>query len=117
MSRSAWRPNLQAMIVRRRSSTPTWRLVYRQKVERLGDALHDAQHGREAFELVRSLIREVRLIPADGTLLLELEGDLAGIVAISENAKPGQEPGAKALQIKMVAGARNSRELTLACQI
>jgi site-specific DNA recombinase len=83
---------------------PNLALVDRQKVERLGGALHDAQHGREAFELVRSLISEVRLVPADGTLLLELEGDLAGIVAISESAKPGQEPGAKALQIKMVAG-------------
>jgi len=33
---------------------------------------------------------QVRLVPADGTLLLELEGDLAGILAISESAKPGQ---------------------------
>ena len=86
---------------------PNLALVYRQKVERLGDALRGAQHGREVFELVRSLIREVRLVPAEGTLLLELVGDLAGILAISEGAKPGQEPGAKALQIKMVAGARS----------
>ena len=42
---------------------PNLAKIYRQKVERLGDALRDPEHGREAFELVRSLIREVASLP------------------------------------------------------
>ena len=83
---------------------PNMSTVYRRKVERLGDALRYREHGSEAFELLRSLIEEVRLVPADGSLNLELKGDLAGILAISDSTKATCEPAARALQIKMVAG-------------
>jgi hypothetical protein len=42
--------------------------VYRQRVERLYDALQDAGTRDEAFELIRSLIDEIRLVPEDGKL-------------------------------------------------
>lgn len=37
--------------------------VYRQQVERLHNALQDAASRDEAFELVRSLLDEIRLVP------------------------------------------------------
>jgi site-specific DNA recombinase len=80
--------------------------LYRQEVEHLRDALHVQAHGREAFELVRSLIEEVRLVPTGGTLDIQLKGDLAGILAISNGAKADRSSEATALQIKVVAGAR-----------
>ena len=50
----------------------------------------------------------------DGKLNIELRGDLAGILAMSETGKTGAfSPEEKALQIKMVAGTRNQRCLHL----
>ena len=43
--------------------------LYRRKVQRLGNLLCDGEHGREAFNLVRSLIQQVRLIPERGALV------------------------------------------------
>ena len=83
---------------------PNLAKVYREKVERLTEAFQEPHHGREIFELIRSLIREVRLVPADGGLTIELAGDLAGILALSEAGKGSTASGPRALQIKMVAG-------------
>src|SRR5260370_42087590 len=42
----------------------------------------------EAFEIIRSLIDEIRLVPQDGALKIELRGELAGILALaSESTK------------------------------
>ena len=49
-------------------------------------------------------------MPTAGELTLELRGELAGILGLAETAK--KSPGShhdKALQIKMVAGARFNR--------
>ena len=71
--------------------------------------MRDPEHGREAFELIRSLVQEVRLAPTDGELCIELNGQLSGILALAEGAlQLGTSSKDKALQIKMVAGARNS---------
>lgn len=61
--------------------------VYRQRVERLHEALQDCGTRDEAFELVRSLIDEIRLVPDKGRRLIELRGELAGILAISADSK------------------------------
>jgi len=59
------------------------------------------------------LIDAVILTPADGKLEIELRGDLAGIMAMSEAGKAGAfSPKKKALQIKMVAGAGFAQERT-----
>ena len=44
-------------------------------------------------------------ITQDGELTIELRGDLAGILAISDASEVGTPPDQRALQIKMVAGA------------
>ena len=92
--------------------SPNLARIYRERVESLEQVLRDPQHGREAFELIRSLIEEVRLVPADGQLGIELKGELAGILALADGAKRAAAPHEQtALQIKMVAGDlhRNSR--------
>jgi site-specific DNA recombinase len=80
--------------------------VYRQRVEHLHKALSDEGIRDEAFELIRSLIDEIRLVPEDGQLRVELRGELAGILALAaDNKKPGGlSATGLAQQIKMVAG-------------
>jgi hypothetical protein len=44
----------------------------------------------ETFTLIRSLIDEIRLVPEDGRLRIELHGELAGILALAaDTKKPG----------------------------
>ena len=84
---------------------PNLASIYRARIENLETALHDPHHGREAFEAVRGLVEEVRIIPADGEITIELRGELAGILAVAETAKKGPNSHQdKALQIKLVAG-------------
>jgi hypothetical protein len=57
--------------------------------------------------MLRGLIEEVRIIPQEGKYRLELKGELAGILALAQGAKNSERaPAQRALQIKMVAGAR-----------
>ena len=103
----AARPDLEARLSRPADQPllhPNLAKVYREKVERLTEAFQEPRHGREIFELIRSLIREVRLVPGDGGLTIELAGDLAGILALSKAGKETTASGPRALQIKMVAG-------------
>jgi DNA invertase Pin-like site-specific DNA recombinase len=88
---------------------PTLAEVYRQQVEQLHGALQNPATRDEAFELVRSLIDEIRLVPVEGELRVELKGELAGILALAaDSKKPGDLSAAGlAEQIKMVAGTRN----------
>jgi DNA invertase Pin-like site-specific DNA recombinase len=93
---------------------PALARVYRDTVEGLEALLRQPETGREALELIRSLIDNITLTPVDGTLKIELRGELAGMLAISEAGRNGTfSAKEKALQIKMVAGACNHRELTL----
>ena len=82
--------------------------VYRQKVAAVHEALHDTASRDEAFDVIRSLIDEIRLVPADGELRIEIRGELAGILDLCDagaNQKPGGLSAAGlAQQIKMVAG-------------
>jgi len=66
---------------------PNLAAIYRAQVETLEAALRDPDHGREAFELVRSLIEQVRITPANGDVTIELNGELAGILVLAEGAK------------------------------
>ena len=80
--------------------------VYRQRVERLHGALQDQATRAEAFELIRSLIDEIRLVPEGGALQVELRGELAGILALAaDSKKPGNHSTAGTTErIKRVAG-------------
>jgi DNA invertase Pin-like site-specific DNA recombinase len=93
--------------------------VYRRKVEELHEALK-AEDAGPARELVRGLVEAIVLMPEDARLRVEVRGELAAILRLSglANAKaPAGGPELLAEQIKMVAGARNLRELTLNCPI
>jgi len=64
-------------------------------------------------------IDEVRLVPEDGQLRVEIRGALAGILALSaqtnKTARVAPDGSVSVLveQIKLVAGARNNRESAL----
>jgi hypothetical protein len=91
---------------------PNLAAIYRSRIENLEAALRHPSEGREAFEIVRSLVEEVRIVPGSGELALELRGQLAGILALTETARNSSSSHEdKALQIKMVAGARNRHYL------
>ena len=78
---------------------------YRNKVACLEHALRAPDTHREAFEIIRGLIDCVQLMPIGGELEVELRGDLAAILALSESARASRySPENKALQIKVVAG-------------
>jgi hypothetical protein len=50
--------------------------VYRQKVDNLAEALNEERTCAEAAECIRELIEEIRLVPGNGTLRIELYGQL-----------------------------------------
>ena len=84
---------------------PNLASIYRARIENLETALRDPHHDREAFDVVRGLVEEVRITPAGGEITIELRGELAGILAVAETAQKGPSSHQeKALQIKMVAG-------------
>ncbi len=88
--------------------------LYRRKVATLTPLLQDPEAKDEAFEIIRSMIDEVCLVPEGGKLRIDLAGELAGILSLcQESKKPGHDGQAHAEQIKMVAGARNQRCLHL----
>ena len=89
--------------------------VYREKVAALHTALADPRTKDEAFGIIRTLIDEVRLIPENGQLRIEIRGALAGILALSaandKTARVSTDGSISVLleQVKMVAGARFER--------
>jgi site-specific DNA recombinase len=83
--------------------------IYRRKIESLRAAIADPESRDEAFELIRSLVEAVVVVPVGKELELEIKGDLAGILHLCDagrKAKPGTVSSAGlAEQLKMVAGA------------
>jgi site-specific DNA recombinase len=78
--------------------------VYRRKVEKLTHALNKERLRAEAAETLRSMIQAIRLIPEDAGLAIELVGELAGILALT-NEKSPRPYGPGARQLTLVAGA------------
>ena len=60
----------------------------------------------EAFEMIHSLIDEIRLVPEGGALKIELRGELAGILALAADSIKAQGLSTSGLaeHIKLVAG-------------
>jgi site-specific DNA recombinase len=95
---------------------PNLPVLYRRKVEELERLLADPELGPEAMAAIRGLIARIVLRPrAGGGVEAILEGDLARILTIAEQAR-GQTPYARRLsdgrsgtssvsQISVVAGA------------
>jgi len=83
---------------------PNLAQIYRDKVARLHEELNRPELREEASAVIRSLIEEVRLVPTDGRLEIELAGALAGILALTSN---NPRRAGRGLQVTLVAGARN----------
>ena len=87
---------------------PSMAKRYRQEVSELVTSLNDPEHRTEAAMLIRGLIDRIVLKPnkAGDALLIDLHGDLAGILRIATNKdKPLESSGLMMVQDKMVAGA------------
>jgi len=91
--------------------------VYRRRVADLSEAL-SSDDGAEARELVRGLVDEIRLVPEEGRLRIEVRGELGAILRLAEGARaaggrndksPGDVAEAFWEQVKMDAGTRNRR--------
>jgi site-specific DNA recombinase len=91
----------QPILVRLRSDLPK---LYQEKVERLDEALNHQDVRAEAADIFRALIQEIRLVPEDGQLEIELIGDPETILAFT-NEFTGLGPVARA-KITLVAGER-----------
>ena len=76
--------------------------VYRQKVENLTEALNTEETRQEAAEIIRGLIDEIRLVPDGCELHVHLKGELAEMLALSTNKKPGSK--GTGLKTTLVAG-------------
>ena len=78
--------------------------LYRERVERLHEELNRPELRAEAAEVLRGLIEEIRLIPENGRLEVELCGALAGILALAADSKKPAAEGRGGLQATLVAG-------------
>jgi hypothetical protein len=78
--------------------------LYRQKVMNLAQALNDEHTRLEAAECIRELIEEIRLVPDNGKLRVELYGELAALINLANEHPRSKGTG---VQITLVAGARN----------
>ena len=93
--------------------------VYRLKVAELEVALNDDSIKAEAGDILRSLIDRVVLTPvanAPDGIDAQLHGDLAGILALSNNAERKQKlpaDGVAGSLLSVVAGTRNHLDLLL----
>lgn len=73
----------------------------------------------EAFTPIHSLIDEIQLVPENGELRIAVRGTLAGILALAADSKKpgGLSAAGLAVQIKVVAGARNHRQFTISVEV
>ena len=82
--------------------------AYRNAVARLRETLATSPDRAAAVEHVRALIDRIVLHPADEEpcgFLMDIEGDLAGILRLSQNSKKATGLSLDdLLQIKLVAG-------------
>ena len=72
---------------------PNMAEVWRQRIGALHEALQDEASKAQAFEVLRSLIDRVTLVPEDGQLAIVLRGELAAMLAFSANKKRSPSNG------------------------
>ena len=78
--------------------------LYRQKVMNLAQALNDEHMRLEAAECIRELIEEIRLVPDNRKIRVELYGELAALINLANGHPRSKGTG---VQITLVAGTRN----------
>ena len=77
--------------------------MYRKKVVNLTESLNEENTRADAAQAIQGLIEEVRLVPENGTLKIELFGQLAALINLTNKNPHSKETGA---QVTLVAGAR-----------
>ena len=87
--------------------------VYRAKVANLQQELNRPESSTETAEALRLLIEAIRLVPMNGKLVIELAGDLVGILALAAGSKKPASADGDGLQTTRVAGERNHLDLLL----
>ncbi len=75
--------------------------LYRQKVTNLAEALNDKHTRGGATDCIRELIEEIRLVPKNGKLRVELYGELSALLSLANRHPRSKETG---VQITLVAG-------------
>ena len=88
---------------------PSMAVIYRERVTGLYEALQQEGARAGASDVIRSLVSEIVLTPSSGELLVDLRGDLAGILAIAtsgtQKSPRSDEAGSVlASQVMLVAG-------------
>jgi hypothetical protein len=78
---------------------------YQTQVGNLTTALSDSRTQAEATSIIRGLLSEIRLVPLDGALAIELVGELAGLLALGEAQNDDSRPKAAGSTV-LVAGGR-----------
>ncbi|CUH42041.1 hypothetical protein [Ruegeria atlantica] len=86
--------------------------LYKEKVADLSDALNNPSTKTEATSIIRGLLTEIRLLPVDGKLLIELVGELAGLLALGQT-KTASERCASGRSATLVAGVGFAQDPTL----
>jgi hypothetical protein len=98
---------------------PSMGARYRKAVLELRESLADQTAQHEAVEILRSLIVRIVLHPdanEDSGFVMDIEGDLAGILSLCQTSKKAARLSPDDLvQMKMVAGVRNRRSLPAVC--
>ena len=95
--------------------------MYRDKVERLHEALNQPTSRTEAAEIIHGLIEVVNIVASKDGFEIELVGEIANMIDLANttatNKKAAPEgPAVPALyrsSVKLVAGARNRLNLLL----
>ena len=98
--------------------------VYRRRIEKLHEALKNEETRTPALELISSLVEKIVVKPkVGGGFVIELIGEIAKMVEIALENDHVQTKRRTALNeverrsVKVVAGARNPRQLTISCEI
>jgi hypothetical protein len=66
----------------------------------LTDALNEESNRIEAAEAIRALIDEVRLVPDDGNLRIQLYGELAALSNFTNELPRSKETGVQVTLVK-----------------
>jgi site-specific DNA recombinase len=92
---------------------PEMATFYREQVAALHSALGDTEGAdrAKAAERLRSLVGKIVLTPEDGRLVIDVHGDLAGILAIAHGKAPPAGPGGAVARAMPNADIRGQRSL------
>ena len=68
----------------------------------LSEALHDERTGPGATGCIRELIQEIRLVPENGKLRIELYGELAALINLANEHPRSKETGVQIVRHQII---------------